>query len=90
MTDEDANLLHYMPIIVRAPDLSDWERTFCASMIRRSKRAAFTPSDKQRGVMRRIVREFQEAMLRDDDVPAEVGDWRPIGDVVAGLVGRHG
>lgn len=59
-------LLSYMPIIMRAPGISDWSRQFCISIVGRTKRAAFKPTDKQIGVMRRLVEEFQ-ATMRDDD-----------------------
>ena len=61
------NLLHYVPIVIRAPDLSKWERDFCISIAGRLKRGAFTPSEKQIGVLRRIVTDFQSAM-RDDSL----------------------
>lgn len=60
-------LLTYMPIIICAPDQTDWTRKFCASVISRTKRGAFRPSEKQVGVMRRMVADFQKS-LRDDDV----------------------
>ena len=60
-------LLHYVPIIIRAPDLSDWERKFCISIAGRLKRGAFSPSEKQIGVLRRIVAAFKAATM--DDAP---------------------
>lgn len=74
MTEEDANLLHYMPIIVRSSGITEWERSFCASIIARSRRSAFTPSDRQRRTMRGIVRAFKERALRDDDVTEAAED----------------
>ena len=59
-------LVGYMPIIMRAPGISDWSRQFCISIAGRVKRGAFTPTEKQIGVMRRLVAEFQ-ATMRDDD-----------------------
>ena len=59
-------LLGYMPSIMRAPGISDWSRQFCISIVGRTKRAAFTPTDKQIGIMRPLVAEFQ-ATMRDDD-----------------------
>lgn len=65
-------LISYMPIIMRAPDLTEWARGFCISIVGRTKRGAFTPTTKQIGVMRRLVSEFQAAM-RDDDALVERG-----------------
>lgn len=65
--DEIDALLAYMPIIIRAPDQSDWTRKFCASVIARTKRGRFTPSEKQVGVMRRMVEDFKAA-TRDDSL----------------------
>lgn len=95
MTDEDANLLHYMPIIVRGSTVTDWERKFCASIIHRSRQKNFSPSAKQREVMQRIVGEFKDAMMRDDTVTAdevtphwsEETNWQPLG-AAGGRCGR--
>ena len=85
MTPAAAQLLHYMPIIVRSASISDWERKFCASMITRARRTAFEPTEKQVAVMQRIVTAFQAEVLRDDP-----DDLQPVGDVAADLVARHG
>lgn len=68
MTDqaEAERLIHYMPILVRDGNVSDWERTFCASIIHKSRRAGFQPSEKQIGVMKRLVDTFQERELREE------------------------
>jgi hypothetical protein len=58
-------LIHYMPQIVRAPGLSDWERQFCVSACGKIKRGAWQPSDKQISVMRRLHAKFTD-MMRDD------------------------
>jgi len=58
-------LIHYMPIIVRAPGLTDWERQFCISACGKIKRGTFKPSEKQIGVMRRLHGKFLD-MTRDD------------------------
>lgn len=60
MSPEADRLLNYMPIVVRAADVSDWERKFCASMIARSRARAFTPSEKQIACMQKIVAAFQD------------------------------
>ena len=65
--DEAAWLMGYMPLVVRAPGLSDWERKFCASVIA-AERKGRKPTEKQIGVMRRLVDRFREAALRDDVV----------------------
>lgn len=65
---EIARLLGYMPIIVRASGISDWERDFCISICGRIKRGAFTPTEKQIGVMRRVVEKFQASTRETDDV----------------------
>jgi hypothetical protein len=72
---ETDRLIHYMPILVRDGGVSDWEREFCASIIARSRRAGFTPSAKQIGVMSRMVDAFQQRQLAGDvldDERAEV------------------
>ena len=63
---ELGRLLHWMPIIIRAEGLTEWERKFCASMVARSRRGRFQPSAKQAAVMARLVREFQESVVVDD------------------------
>lgn len=60
-----ADLLHYLPIIVRT-GISDWERQFCISIIGRMKRGAFNPSPSQSKVIVRLVEAFKERTLRDD------------------------
>ena len=65
MTPEADRLMHWMPIVIRASGLSEWERKFCASMIARSRARAFTPSEKQIAVMDRIVTAFQARELTE-------------------------
>lgn len=62
-TAEVDRLLGYMPILVRDGGVSDWERKFCASIISRSRRSAFRPSEKQIAVMDRMVSEFQRRTM---------------------------
>ena len=62
---EIARLLHYMPIICAAPDISDWERQFAISIAGRLKRGAFNPSEKQVSVMTSIVARFQAETMTD-------------------------
>lgn len=65
---EVQRLIGYMPIVVRSETPTEWERKFCASMIRQNNRGAFDPSEKQISIMQRIVSKFQkDAMLGDDD-----------------------
>ena len=63
---EVAQLVHYMPIIVRSAGITDWERTFCASIIHKSRSTRFQPSEKQIDTMRRIVSKFQDEHMRDE------------------------
>lgn len=63
---EVSRLLGYMAIIVKAAGISEWERTFCASVIRQMSQRAFWPSDGQARVMTRIVGDFQERTMRVD------------------------
>ena len=65
-------LLGYMPIIVRASGISEWERTFCASIISRSRTARFRPTERQINTMRVIVQRFQDRMR--DDAPLTEDD----------------
>lgn len=60
--NEVSQLLHWMPIIVKAPDVPDWDRKFCASITGRMRRGAFAPSPKQLAVMRKIVDRFGQRM----------------------------
>lgn len=65
---ETQALLGYMPIIIRAPGISKWERDFCISIVGRMMRGPVSPSEKQIDVMRRLVGKFKEATMRDGDV----------------------
>lgn len=65
--EEVDHLVHYMGIVVRAPDLTAWERKFCASIVAASRRAGWAPSGKQVGTMRRIVRDFQDSSFRIEE-----------------------
>jgi hypothetical protein len=67
-TDDVAQLLHYLPIITRASDISDWTRQFCISIAARMKRGPVNPTQKQIAVMRKIVAEFKAATMGDDVV----------------------
>jgi hypothetical protein len=59
------DLSHYAPIIVRSSVPTDWERKFCASIIA-AQRKGRALTEKQREVMGRIVRKFQDATMRDE------------------------
>lgn len=65
-------LLHWMPIVVRDGSLSDWERQFCASMIRRDRAGRFSPSARQARVMRGIVDRVMRSALREDPDQGQV------------------
>lgn len=64
-TSEADLLIGWMPVCVRAPGLSEFDRKFCASVIARSRKSGFSPSEKQLGVMRRIVDRVREQALRE-------------------------
>ena len=66
-TGETGQLLVYMPILVRSSEVTEWERSFCASIIRQTH-AGRPPSEKQIGVMRRMVEKFKATMREDMDV----------------------
>ena len=57
----------YLPILVRDGRVTEWERSFCASLIRQT-RAGRVPSDKQAQTLQGIVARFQARALRDDGV----------------------
>jgi hypothetical protein len=58
---------HYAPILVRSSFVTDRERTFCASVIRRTK-AGMTITAKQAAWLADIVRRFQAETMRDEGV----------------------
>jgi hypothetical protein len=64
--DDQDNLLHYMPILVRSSIVTEWERDFCVSMVHRSKKGPFIASEKQMTIMARIVDKFQRATMAED------------------------
>jgi hypothetical protein len=57
----------YLTILVCDGGVTEWERSFCASLIRQT-RAGRVPSDKQAQTLRGIVTRFQARALRDDGV----------------------
>lgn len=61
------NPTHYAPIIIRSDVPNDWERKFLASIIAMERKGK-PISERQANVLRRIVRRFQEATMRDDEV----------------------
>ena len=65
---EVGQLLVYMPILVRSSEVTEWERNFCASIIHQTRGSGRPPSDKQIGIMRRLVAKFQATMRQDMDV----------------------
>lgn len=54
----------YLPILVRDGGVTEWERKFCASLIRQ-ERAGRRLSEKQAATLRGIVERFQERAMRD-------------------------
>lgn len=61
------DLTHYAEIIVRAGGITEWERKFCASIVRQRRQGRqFTA--KQLDTMGRIVGKFQDAVMRDEGV----------------------
>lgn len=65
-TAETERLVHYMPILVRDSGVSEWERNFAASIIARSRRSNFEPTEKQINVMSRMVDAFQQRSMSAD------------------------
>lgn len=59
-------LLHYMPIVIRAPGLSDWDRQFCASILGQKRKGFSRWSDKQIATMRRLVDRFRAMAMTDE------------------------
>ena len=55
----------YLPILVRDGGVTDWERKFCASMIKR-KRRGLPFTEKQEWALRGIVERFQQRAMRDE------------------------
>jgi hypothetical protein len=59
---------HYLPILVRSGIVTDWERDFCASLIRQTNRGR-TLSEKQEATLARIVKRFMADAVQPDDDP---------------------
>lgn len=57
--------VNYLPVLVRSGLVSEWERGFCASLIRR-QRNGFPLTDRQAETLARIVARFQRETMRDD------------------------
>lgn len=57
----------YLPILVRDGGVTEWERNFCASLIRQ-ERAGRRFSEKQAATLRGIVERFQRRAMKDDQV----------------------
>lgn len=74
---EWSRLTHYLPLLVRDRNVTDWERSFCSSLLARVRRGSFQPSIKQVSVLRRLVSDFQDRELR-------VVEDRPVMDRGAG------
>jgi len=55
----------YLTILVRDGGVTDWERTFCASLIAQQRRGRRI-TDKQATTLNRIVSAFQARAMRDD------------------------
>ena len=54
----------YLPILVRDGVVTEWERNFCASLIRQ-ERAGRRLSEKQAATLHGIVERFHERAMRD-------------------------
>lgn len=54
----------YLPILVRDGGVTEWDRKFCASLIRQA-RAGRRLSEKQAATLRGIVERFQERAMGD-------------------------
>ena len=78
-------LLGWMPVIVQSAALLPWDRTFCASMVKRARSGRFQPSARQIRVMQRIVRAHCRATLRP-----QAGDPAPQMDLPFGSIGTMG
>ena len=77
---EVARVLGWMPQVIRSAGLTDWERQFCASMIVRHRRSpAFTPTDKQVGIMAKLVLQVQKAAFSEDTITTEEACATPRG-----------
>ena len=68
MSDEAALLIGYMPLAIRSSAVTDWERSFCASIIAKNRKGRFTPTPKQIETMRRIADKFRDKYMRDDNL----------------------
>lgn len=60
-------LLYWLPSALRR-DLTTFDRSFVLSVLARSKRRGWAPSDKQLSIMRRIVAEMLKPDADDFDV----------------------
>lgn len=72
----------YLPILVRDGGVTEWERKFCASLIRQT-RSGRVVSEKQASTLRGIVERFQERAMGQDD-------WQPVGQVAAQIAKEAG
>lgn len=59
--------VHLLPLVVQAPGLTEWERQFCASVIRRDRGGRFAPTPKQWAVLRRLVDTWRAENMRAAD-----------------------
>lgn len=53
---------HYLPILVRADGITEWERKFCASLIAQQRRGAVF-SAKQSETLDRIAESFKRRTM---------------------------
>jgi hypothetical protein len=77
-TNEAEALCAYLPALVCDGGVSDWERRFCASLIARRRRfpgRALSP--RQVAALRRIVRSFQDRVMRELSEPGPSEGCRP-------------
>lgn len=72
----------YLAALVRDGGVTEWERSFCASLIRQ-ERAGRRLSEKQAATLRGIVERFQQRAMGQDD-------WQPVGQVAAQIAKEAG
>jgi hypothetical protein len=64
MSNDDS---HWLPILVRG-DVTEWERTFCASLIDQTRKGRRL-STKQAAILSRIKAAFFSRTAQHDDAP---------------------
>jgi hypothetical protein len=57
---------HYLPVLVRSGIVTDWERDFCASLIRQTNRGREL-TEKQAATLARIVKRFMADAMQPEE-----------------------